>query len=161
MNKFKIILPWPDEDLSPNARVHWSVKSTAVASAKEGAMWLTKASDRVTLRGDLCAVWTFHPPKIKRKRDQDNVLSSMKAWQDGVCKELGLDDVRIKDNRLRWGDSIAFGEVVLVLYESGTKKGHNNDAREMLDHAYWCKFTHDIGIECDCPYELMLDLLLR
>lgn len=89
-----IILPWPDKVLSPNSRVHWSKKAKATKSARTHAGWATKAA-KLPIEGeghiDLHII--FMPPD-KRRRDTDNMISSIKGVIDGVADGLGVNDSR-------------------------------------------------------------------
>jgi len=118
----KIELPWPDSDLSPNSRVHWAVKAKAARKAREDGAWCThKAMMDLSISVDdffveNCekATLTFHPP-IRRKRDDDNAIASMKSYLDGVCDKLGFDDSRLQLQRPIWGEVVKGGKVVLTL----------------------------------------------
>ena len=90
-----ITYPWPSKNLSPNARVHWSVKSKATKSLRRIAHLLTlEAGWRgVDWEGDVLVSVIFFPPD-KRARDIDNMLSSSKAIFDGLADALGVNDKR-------------------------------------------------------------------
>ena len=120
-----IELPWPDKRLSPNSRCHWAKKHQAAAQAHEDAKILTysarmekhnQGSEFVTIFGDYEAHYIFQPPD-RRRRDIDNIHSSCKNYQDGVCAALGIDDSRIKRTVLEWGEVVKGGKVVLRLEE--------------------------------------------
>jgi len=93
----RISLPWPNADLSPNARVHWSAHARAKKSAKNAAWGFTKAvMGAIGLRhgavtGPVAVTLTFHP-EIDRGRDVDNMQARMKAGLDGIALALGIDD---------------------------------------------------------------------
>ena len=88
----KIILPLPDRNLSPNARIHWTQKSK-----------LTKAH---RARAKICALEAFGCGNVylvksyrllffwpdKRRRDRDNASAFCKAYMDGISDALGQDD---------------------------------------------------------------------
>jgi crossover junction endodeoxyribonuclease RusA len=121
-----IELPWPDKRLSPNSRCHWHEKAEAAKIAREqglyGVLEITyiwpkdKAPPLKPLPEQFEAQYTFHPPD-KRHRDVDNVHSSCKNFQDGVCDALEIDDSRIKRTVLEWGEVVKGGKVVLRLEE--------------------------------------------
>ena len=91
-----IILPWPDNALSPNSRVHWAVKAKAAKSYRKEAGWLTVTSkDGVDSEGLIHLKITFLPPS-KRKYDLDNLLARIKSGIDGVADGFGVDDSRFK-----------------------------------------------------------------
>ncbi len=85
MRTLKLSIPHlPDPDLSPNARVHYMVKSKAVRVAREEVGWLAKAQwhDEKPM---MCAMISYEfTLSTKRLRDEDNLLSSCKPWQDGL-----------------------------------------------------------------------------
>lgn len=91
----QIQLPWPHQDLSPNARVHWARKSRRVAEARSKAHLLTRAEIGPRKPGWAGAKLevVFCPPD-KRRRDRDNLIASMKAANDGIADALGIDDSR-------------------------------------------------------------------
>jgi crossover junction endodeoxyribonuclease RusA len=97
----KIVLPWPDKRLSPNARAHWRAKVGPRQSAKIKAGWATVgAKGFYALRDALAAsdghipvAITFYPPD-NRRRDLDNCIGSLKAAQDAVAEMLRVDDSR-------------------------------------------------------------------
>lgn len=89
---YAIDLPWPDKDLSQNARVHWSRRAKAVKAARTAAAWLVRAG--IPRRPDWKAVAlsvVFHPPN-RRRFDQDGLIGRMKALQDGIADAIGVDD---------------------------------------------------------------------
>lgn len=89
-----IILPWPSAALSPNSRVHWSVKAKATKAYRKDAGWLTCISKtRFNHEGPIHLKITFLPP-TKRRYDLDGLLSRIKAGLDGVADGLGVDDNR-------------------------------------------------------------------
>ena len=92
-----ITYPWPSKSLSPNARVHWSVKSKATKS-------LRKAANVLTLEAGWCGVdwdgdihlWIDYYPPDRRARDQDNMIAASKALFDGLADALGVNDKRFR-----------------------------------------------------------------
>ena len=98
----KIVLPWPDKRLSPNARLHWRAKMAPKKAAKEQAGYLTLAADgfraaKASLAGDgpIAVEMRFYPPD-RRHRDDDNMIGCMKAARDGIAEALGVDDRRFR-----------------------------------------------------------------
>ena len=116
-----IELPWPSSDLSPNARVHWTVRDKATEQAKHDAYYL--ALHEIDLKEvcklwdgkNLRATWTFHPPNLSHF-DEDGIKSRCKPYQDGVCMALGVDDFQIKESSQRMSDvDRPDGRVVMTL----------------------------------------------
>jgi len=115
-----IELPFPSSELSPNARIHWAVKSRATKDARaEGwyaAIFDVGWGDKSKLKAsDLRCTWTFYPPDLRR-RDDDNLVRQCKAYRDGVCDALGIDDSQIKETVSRMADvDRPDGRVVMTL----------------------------------------------
>lgn len=98
-----VTLPWPDKRLSPNfrCRSHWPI-TRAKRRARELAHQVTVTtlplSDRRAVAagdGPIYLEIIFYPP-IKRNRDEDNLIASMKAALDGIADALGVDDQRFR-----------------------------------------------------------------
>jgi crossover junction endodeoxyribonuclease RusA len=88
----ELFLPWPDRRLSPNARVHWSSLARAKKSAKNVAFYTVKEAGIGKIAADsIKAKYSFFPPD-RHARDADNLISSMKAAQDGIALAIGIDD---------------------------------------------------------------------
>ena len=58
----------------------------------------------------------FYPPD-KRRRDLDNLFSSMKHTLDGVASALGIDDSQFRPVMLDFGDVVKGGQVVMTIGE--------------------------------------------
>ena len=120
-----IELPWPDKALNPNARNRWA-KVKATTQARNDAYYITCAVVGPyelkgpyiydTVRTGYKAQYTFHPPD-RRRRDRDNYSAMMKAYQDGVCDALGVDDSCFEMAAPIWGEVVKGGRVVLTLEE--------------------------------------------
>jgi len=111
-------LPWPPKELSPNARVHYLTFARAKNAYRESAYWLAKQRDHgctlsTTFMGPIALAFTFHPPD-RRKRDLDNMLSSVKAGIDGIADALGVNDARF-EYALRRSEPVKGGRVVIVI----------------------------------------------
>lgn len=79
-----VTLPLPPKQLSPNARCHWAVKAKAVSKYREDACSAASADG---VRGSRLATATVECRfyfKTSRRRDGDNLLSSMKSAFDGL-----------------------------------------------------------------------------
>lgn len=78
----------PPAALNPNnlRRLHWSERYKATQVAKEEVGWLAKVAwhdDKPMMRARISYEFTV---KDHRKRDLDNLLSSCKAYQDGLIE---------------------------------------------------------------------------
>ena len=83
----------PDPDLSPNKRLHYMALYKAKAAAKQEAAALVMAQGKPARPYDTTHITITWVAKDKRKRDLDNLLSSMKGYLDGlVAVGLLLDD---------------------------------------------------------------------
>lgn len=100
----RVILPWPDKRLSPNARLHFRAVAAVKAKAREDAAWLTyeampcgakEVRQHFAGTGPISYQVTFYPPD-KRHRDDDNMIASFKAARDGIADALGVSDRRFK-----------------------------------------------------------------
>jgi crossover junction endodeoxyribonuclease RusA len=85
-------LPWPSNQLSPNARVHWAKRAGAVRLARSEAERIAKGHCR-PLEGRILFVLEFFPPD-RRRYDDDGLLARMKSARDGIADALGVDDRR-------------------------------------------------------------------
>ena len=93
---WELTLPWPSKDLSPNARVHWSVRADAAKKARFAAGMLAMQAGwhKARLPDGKLHLWiTFHPP-TRRLPDDDNMLSRFKPQRDGIADALKIDDKR-------------------------------------------------------------------
>ncbi|MGH8032711.1 MAG: hypothetical protein ACREO8_10195 [Luteimonas sp.] len=111
----EIVLPWPSRDLHPNARVHWARRAKAVKAARyqAGLAVLAGGFQAVALQPLRLSLWLdFYPPD-RRKRDDDGLLSSMKAARDGIADALGIDDSRFISHPLVREEVRKGGEVVI------------------------------------------------
>lgn len=86
MNGYTITLPIPNRVLSPNARSHWRVVAKAKAALRMEAR--CAAADRMDAqtppqwkRARVVVEWFT---KTKRRPDEDNARSSLKAAFDGL-----------------------------------------------------------------------------
>lgn len=125
----EIELPWPDKRLSPNSRPHWAEKARAVAAAKDYAFWtVAEMRLRDKLNGEYQASYLFSPPD-RRRRDIDNLLSSCKAYQDGACRALNIDDSVIVRTVIEFAEPVSGGKVVLRLEELENGTDNQNKDR--------------------------------
>jgi crossover junction endodeoxyribonuclease RusA len=114
-----IHLPWLNPKLSPNARVHWSVKAKHIRAERDLAHTFTlsimsgwerdvaQAADTLPLKV------TFNAPD-NRKRDKQNMPASgtIKAYIDGIAEALGIDDNKFQPV-FEYGNIIKGGRVIV------------------------------------------------
>ena len=109
-----VVLDWPNSNLSPNARGHWSKLAMYKKAYRTNCRWLTKAeiaeSGKPLATIPLPVRITFFPPD-NRGRDTDNMLSSIKSGLDGIADEIGIDDrhwqLTIERGAVRKGGAVA------------------------------------------------------
>jgi len=95
-----ITLPLPAKELSPNARVHFRVKSPITKSHRIKARIQT---DICLMRGDKIASYMLYFFwKDKRRHDRDNASSSCKAYLDGIADVIDQDDSEFEFNGVRF-----------------------------------------------------------
>jgi crossover junction endodeoxyribonuclease RusA len=96
----RVELPWPDKRLSPNSRVHWTVKAECTRRARADARLLCvnaiNAGGHPMFDGRQLSVAFTFCPKDNRRRDLDNLISSTKAHRDGIADALGVDDSKFR-----------------------------------------------------------------
>lgn len=105
----RVILPWPDKALSPNARGHWAKRSRAVKTARSQSYLLTRQSmteqpgtssawhaiQNIADAGTVLVRIVFEPPG-RYRYDLDNLVARMKAGLDGIADAIGIDDHRFE-----------------------------------------------------------------
>jgi Holliday junction resolvase RusA-like endonuclease len=120
--KLTLTLPLPGPACSPNSRTHWRSKARAVKTLRSAARIV--AMDAVNRMGrpfnplkTATVRATFYHPTIRR-RDKDNLLSSLKGAFDGlqdgglIADDNGLTHLPIE---LRKGCDLASGAGYVVL----------------------------------------------
>ena len=91
MTELALMLPWPPKVLSPNARVHWAIKSKAAKAYRNACFLLCRQAALPVPAGRALLSLEFIPPD-RRRRDDDNCMASFKAGRDGIAEALGIDD---------------------------------------------------------------------
>jgi crossover junction endodeoxyribonuclease RusA len=107
-------LPWPDRKLSPNARVHWAAKAKAVKLARETACVMTLCEMTKGARMTANELHLKFCPPDRRRRDLDNMIASSKAYIDGICDAIGIDDSQLS-LRISRGEPTKGGEVIAAI----------------------------------------------
>lgn len=105
--RYRLVLPWPPKELSPNARKHPARRATFVKSYRQDCWALARealghAAGKL-FPGDapIAVRLDFFPPD-GRSRDDDNCEAAFKAGRDGVAQALNVDDRRfVVTRRLR------------------------------------------------------------
>lgn len=111
-------LPWPSRVLSPNGRAHWRELAKAKKQYRLIAFVMARKCGVLggMVKGDqrLRLTLTFHPA-VKRDRDIDNLLASMKAGLDGLADALMVDDCQF-DPEVVIGECVKGGVVRVKLH---------------------------------------------
>ena len=109
-----IDLPWPSRTLHPNERPHWAKKASATKAARFAAREMAKHLGKMDA-SSVKVTCIFSPPPPKRHRDLDGLLSSCKAYFDGIADAIGIDDSRFQHQAPVWGIPRPGGNVRIVL----------------------------------------------
>jgi crossover junction endodeoxyribonuclease RusA len=90
----KLFFPLPPVELSPNARVHWAKKAKAVQAYKEVVHYLAvdAMNEQRWRRLEKAIIYLTFCYTLRRKRDYDNCLSSVKPLLDGLVSAGLLHD---------------------------------------------------------------------
>ena len=88
-----ITLPLPPKSLSPNARVHWARKAKDTRKCREVAACRTIEALRGSrLEWDTATLQATFYHYQNRRRDDDNLIASLKAYRDGLVDGGLLND---------------------------------------------------------------------
>lgn len=118
-DEVRIVLPWPDKDLSPNGRANPFAKARKTKAAREAAYYVTRQAlgrQRSAWTGVVFLHWDFRP-KTRNKVDDDNAEGSCKAYRDGIAQALGIDDSNFKATR-SIGEPVKGGAVLVTVREA-------------------------------------------
>lgn len=107
-------LPWPSRTLHPNERPHYMAKARATKAARASARAMAKPIGKIDADA-VKVTCIFSPPPVKRNRDLDGLLSSCKAYFDGIADVIGIDDSRFQHQAPVWGIPRKGGNVCIVL----------------------------------------------
>lgn len=84
-----ITLPLPNRNLSPNSRVHWTIKAKhRKAARRNAALWAFSQVGQQHFTGYRL---DFYWP-VRRRRDRDNACASAKSSLDGIADAMRQDD---------------------------------------------------------------------
>ena len=112
-----IVLPYPDKALSPNSRVHWSIKAKAAKKARSDAFVIVReAGINALTYADFSGklhLWIEYYAKTKNYPDADNCLSASKAYIDGIADALGVNDRRFVHHPIVMDGTHKGGKVVV------------------------------------------------
>lgn len=92
----EVTLPWPTKALSPNARVHWRVKSKAAQAYRQACRMLAREAKLQAPDTELIHLHLEFYPPTRRARDDDNLTAMFKSGRDGIADALGINDSRFR-----------------------------------------------------------------
>ena len=142
------VVPLPPKEMSPNARVHFRVKSKAVQEHRQAAIEAaqTYAYEHKQMYGRTpqvlacCFVRICLYKKTVARPDPDNIIASMKAAIDGLRRGgIFTDDADLIYLPSRWGKDALNPRAEIHVY-SGP-----NSLELVID-----EFRRDYGNETDC-----------
>jgi crossover junction endodeoxyribonuclease RusA len=88
-----IDLPLPHRALWPNGRAHWRTKATQTKKHRHWAHTAAMAQRKTTAAIEQPVInITLYPNARGPAPDRDNIISSAKAYCDGIADALGLND---------------------------------------------------------------------
>lgn len=107
--------PWPPNQLSQNARIHWAARAKAVKSYRNTCYALARIKAiKIDWDGPIHFFIDFYPPD-RRRYDDDNIAGRFKAGRDGIAQALMVDDNRfVQHPYLHLGSEAVFGGKVVV-----------------------------------------------
>jgi len=108
-------LPWPSRTLHPNARPFWAKKASATKAARFAARAAAKSAGITKIAAECLKVTCIFSPPDNRTRDQDGMLSSCKAYFDGIADVIGVDDSKWLHQAPLWGLPCKGGNVRIQL----------------------------------------------
>ena len=120
-----IVVDWPHRRLFPNARVHWASKASLVHSTRQragiqaaAALLTAPEEERLWLNSDAKIPYglTIVPPD-RRRRDEDNVIASLKSSLDGIAEGLGVNDSRFRLSWIRWEEPSKMAHIDIAIME--------------------------------------------
>lgn len=109
----RITLPWPPKELSPNARVNWRTRAKKTKKYKADC-WVLFLQRHRQIRGRWKFKITFCRPD-RRSMDLDNAINSIKALQDALSIETGVNDKHF-DCQYAFGEPVKHGAVLVDVY---------------------------------------------
>lgn len=79
---YRLALPWDRPPLTANQRPHWTTRHRLTADIRTTVAWLARAA-RIPA-ADHCTVTLVWAPGDHRRRDEDNLVATLKPCADGL-----------------------------------------------------------------------------
>lgn len=114
---------WPDRELHPNARVYRLLKAKYARMARRKAAYAAQGTPRTEREGEWLASDDIIPyglviqPADKRRRDEDNIIASLKSTLDGIADGLGVNDQRLRLMWVQWLPPAKPPRIIVALLE--------------------------------------------
>lgn len=109
-----LTLPWPPSKLSPNARPLRMEKARLTKKYRRDCYFAARAGGAWPLDDDTVTMTVTFCPPIKRHRDIDNLVASVKGAFDGLSDAISIDDRHFVPT-YRMGDVVPGGAVVVEI----------------------------------------------
>lgn len=127
----RIVLPWPDKRLTPNAkrRKHWTVYRPAINADREEARLITRSAmarqgkPEFPAEGKIPVTIRFVPPD-RRHRDDDGMVGAFKHARDGIAAALGVNDRRFRP-QYHIAEPARPGRVEVIVGENSYPQGQS------------------------------------
>lgn len=108
-------LPFPPAKLSPNARLHWRALDRVKKAYKSECAWsLFQQPVPPLAEGARIPLTITISPPDNRRRDRDNIQSSLKYAMDQLAEHMGVDDY-LFDPSYRFFGPVPGGRVTVVI----------------------------------------------
>lgn len=120
-NKMKpnpIVLPYPDKRLSANSRIDRRWITAVRQEARDAGFFAVKAAGLVLQDVNLQLFIKICPPD-RRGRDDDNVVTALKSYRDGIFQALGVNDKRVRLTSFGFGEPCKPGAVYIWIEPLG------------------------------------------
>ncbi len=115
MKGIMVRLPHPAKELRPNGRAHWAAKARAAKKARFVAKVMMNEALACHVEGPALRVYRvrwFYKGSVP---DADNCLAACKAYLDGCCDALGVNDRELECHGIeRVHDKALAGTVEIV-----------------------------------------------
>ena len=118
-----LLLPWPESDLSPNARICWQKRAKAAKNSRAlGKLIALEAGwNGIYIPAGRIVLWIDFYPPTRRWPDDDNMLARFKPYRDGIADALGIDDQRFISRPQVQHEARRCGQVIVRLDGCGDR----------------------------------------
>ena len=113
-NYTRVELPFPPAKLSPNARLHWRALAKVKKAYKAECAWMLFQTPVPELGGGRIPLRISISPPDRRRRDRDNLQSSLKYGLDQLAQHWGVDDY-LFDPSYTFGEPVEGGRVIIEI----------------------------------------------